>query len=241
MVIDLDQAQQGEVWIMETQKLEWHAPTVTELVIPEEWRSVVGFDGAYEVSNYGKVKSLARETWKVWKVSHSRYSYTLPERILKFGRLPHGYLIVHLYNANGRHALRVHTLVLMAFLGPCPPGMECRHLNGNPADNRLINLVWGTHWDNLEDRREHGTMIEGERHTQAKLTKWNVLIDIPVYTAMGLSQHEIGKKLGVVQATIRDVLIGKNWTHLYQEPPPVFTPEIEQEYIAIRGMMSDGE
>jgi hypothetical protein len=51
--------------------------------------------------------------------------------------------------------LNVHALVLTAFVGPKPDGMECRHLNGNLLDNRLENLRWGTHSDNERDKRIH--------------------------------------------------------------------------------------
>src|SRR5262249_4354731 len=55
----------------------------------------------------------------------------------------------------------VHRLVLEAFVGPCPPGMEARHVNGIKTDNRLVNLQWGTHRQNMRDKATHkmGTSI----------------------------------------------------------------------------------
>jgi hypothetical protein len=75
------------------------------------------------------------------------------------------------------------------------------------------------------------------REKIAKLSKWDVLITIPLLRLQGISQQRIADQLGVGQAAISIILLGKGWTHLYQEPSPVFTPEIEQEYVAIRGVM----
>jgi hypothetical protein len=100
------------------------------------------------------------------------------------------------------------------------PAWCARHLNGNPQDNRLLNLAWGTASEN-RDQRLHGTLLQGEKIWTAKLTKWNVLIDIPVYTAMGLTQAEIGCRLGVDQTAISCILLGKSWNYLYSTSAPV--------------------
>ncbi|MDE2095631.1 MAG: HNH endonuclease [Patescibacteria group bacterium] len=77
-------------------------------------------------------------------------------------------------SGNKKYSL-VHRLVLEAFIGPCPPGMECRHLNGNRSDNRLENLCWGTRIENVEDKRKHGTILRGEMNPNAKLTADTVI------------------------------------------------------------------
>jgi hypothetical protein len=64
---------------------------------------------------------------------------------------------------------RVHRAVLEAFVGPAPPGAVCRHLDGNPVNNRLENLAWGTHAENCADADRHGTSARGERHPGSKL------------------------------------------------------------------------
>lgn len=106
----------------------------------EEWRPVVGF-ADYYVSNLGRIKST---------------KWTKP-RIMKFGRDPAGYPCVQLCVRNRIHVRRVHRLVVEAFQGPRPEGYECRHLNGDKADNRLENLQWGTQSENALDRVRHGT------------------------------------------------------------------------------------
>jgi hypothetical protein len=68
-----------------------------------------------------------------------------------------GYQSVNLVPPEGGRykTFRVHRLVLFAFVGLCPPGMECRHLNGVRSDPRLVNLAWGTKAENADDRRRH--------------------------------------------------------------------------------------
>lgn len=106
----------------------------------EEWRPVVGF-ADYYVSNLGRIQST---------------KWTKP-RIMKLGRDPAGYPSVQLCVKNRIHVRRVHRLVAEAFYGPRPDGYECRHLNGDKADNRLENLQWGTQSENVLDRVRHGT------------------------------------------------------------------------------------
>jgi hypothetical protein len=80
-------------------------------------------------------------------------SYLWTGRELKIQVLANGYPAVWI----GGKMIYIHTLVLETYVGPCPPGMECRHLNGKPLDCRWPeNLVWGTHGDNMRDRARHG-------------------------------------------------------------------------------------
>ena len=113
----------------------------------ERWRPVAGGEG-YEVSDFGRVKSLR------WT----------PPRILKPGPSNYGHLSVVLGPRNTR---MVHQLVLIAFVGPRPPKMEVRHLDGNPANNRLENLCWGTRSDNIRDAIRHGTW-----HSEKRQVGW---------------------------------------------------------------------
>jgi hypothetical protein len=67
--------------------------------------------------------------------------------------------------------LFIHRAVLLTFRGPCPEGCESRHLDGNPENNNLDNLAWGTRQEQREDERRHGTRCCGEKSGTAKLTE----------------------------------------------------------------------
>lgn len=108
----------------------------------ESWRSVPGYEGHYEVSDQGRVRSL-----KYFPNVHVMSPY---------GNRG-GYRMIDLSIGGERETHLVHRVVLQAFVGPCPAGMECCHRNGQRADNRLANLRWGTRPSNARDQIAHGT------------------------------------------------------------------------------------
>jgi hypothetical protein len=127
----------------------------------ERWLPVVGYESFYEVSDWGRVKSLERT------VAHKGSLRNLPERILKctisyLSRKP--YLIVCLYRDGVQTTNKFHLLVLTAFVGERPPRMHCRHLNDDGCDARLANLQWGTPKQNVAGK-------VGKQHRNLKLEK----------------------------------------------------------------------
>lgn len=126
----------------------------------EIWKPVVGFEGWYEVSNYGRVKSLRRMT----NPSTTGRQRSVPEKMLKFDQnIRDRHFRAPLSRGAKTQKFLVHRLVLMAFVGPCPPGMEGCHNNGNPIDNRLENLRWDTRSANTLDKVRHGTHPHAKR------------------------------------------------------------------------------
>lgn len=110
------------------------------------WRPVVGSDGAYEVSERGDVRQVSEATSKGGP-------RRITEPVAQF-ESDARYRSVRLF---GR-VRSVHRLVLEAFVGQPPfEGAETRHINGDPTDNRLANLRWGTHAENMADMLRHGT------------------------------------------------------------------------------------
>lgn len=114
----------------------------------ERWLPVPGYEGVYEVSDQGRVRSLDRIT------THGRRRKGM---VLIPSATDKGYLHVGLHLGGSHDRYFIHRLVLRAFEGEAPAGHEARHLNGVPPDNALSNLAWGTHLENMRDQREHGT------------------------------------------------------------------------------------
>jgi hypothetical protein len=114
----------------------------------ERWLPVVGYEGFYEVSDLGRVRSLPRV---------KRNGCRMAGRILTLGRHKHGYPVANLWMDNRYQTRTVHTLMAEAFLGPAPDGTEVRHLDGDSAHCVLSNLTYGTHGDNMQDSLSHGT------------------------------------------------------------------------------------
>jgi hypothetical protein len=112
----------------------------------------------------------------------------------------------------GRVQRKVHRLVLEAFVGPCPPGMECRHLNGVRTDNRLVNLAWGTKQENAADVRRHGHFAFGSRHVNSKLVEQDIP-EILRLLAAGESLQKVAARFGVCPSTVWLIARGRRWKH----------------------------
>lgn len=124
----------------------------------EVWRPVVGYESSYEVSNQGRVRSVARRL----TLSDGRV-YPLQGRTLKptlSGRYPS----VSLFREGKSVTKTVHLIVLEAFRGPCPPGKEGCHYDDDKENNRLSNLRWASKSDNSRDSVRNG------RHPNARKT-----------------------------------------------------------------------
>ena len=118
----------------------------------EQWKPVVGYEGLYEVSDHGRVRSIERTV----EFKDGRKPRTFPSVELRSNPQPSGHLYVNLSKSGKALTLRVHRLVLMAH-GRMPEGDEvCRHLDGNPANNHVSNLAWGTVSENRYDTVAHG-------------------------------------------------------------------------------------
>ena len=118
-----------------------------------EWRPVLGYEGFYEVSSDGQVRSVTRQ------VPYGRHGCTIYKgRPLKTFSSKNGYKCVKLALRCNTKTAYVHELVLRAFVGPRPvieERSEIRHLDGNKNNNSLANLKYGTIKENAEDRKRH--------------------------------------------------------------------------------------
>lgn len=180
----------------------------------EKWLPVVGWEGYYSISDLGRVRSESRT------VRHAGGGlYTVGGHLLSVSPARKNYPCVN-FSRNGKHKTqKVHLLVLKAFRGPCPAGMECRHLDGNAENRALSNLEWGTPKENGEDRVRHGTsskvgrMPIGAAHHNAKLT---------VAKAAAIKEDprppvEIAAENGLHPATVRLIKNGRNWSAAIRE------------------------
>jgi hypothetical protein len=122
-----------------------------------------------------------------------------------------GYPMVHLGCKS--KVIRVHRLVLEVFVGPCPPGKECGHLNGIKTDCRLVNLRWGTHRENTAAALRHGRIRRGERAVRARFTEHDVR-DMRMRHAAGESLGSIARAYKVHQTHVSKICHRKIWAHV---------------------------
>lgn len=178
--------------------------------IEEIWLPVVGYEGHYEVSSIGRVRSVARSLprrnrWGTvtWRTYPAQIKTQNEDR----GRYSYGRMRVGLNLAGVGKSRLVHQLVAEAFIGPRLPGMEVAHNDGNPKNNRVENLRYSTPLDNSRDKREHGTHLVGERAPSAKLTNAQAE-DIRALKGK-LRLWQVADQYGISQAQVSRIQNGK--------------------------------
>jgi hypothetical protein len=123
-----------------------------------------------------------------------------------------GYRAISYPNGCGRYGrLYIHRAVCELFNGPCPEGQECRHLDGNPTNNRASNLAWGTPTDNSRDKIEHGTNGAGESNPMARLTAAAVSDMRRMRAETGASYKQLGMHFGVSTMTAFRATTERAW------------------------------
>jgi hypothetical protein len=161
--------------------------------------NVPSFPG-YRVGTDGSVWSInGRYCVKKW-------------RKLKPWKTYNGYLQLMLYSERKPIVFSVHRLILLSFVGPCPEGMECLHLNNDKQDNRPSNLKWGSQKQNMEQRQQEGGYAIGEKHHSSKLTRRNVIWIRKNYPR--ITMGDMGRKFNVTLQAIWLIVHRKNWRHV---------------------------
>lgn len=118
----------------------------------ERWLPIAGYEGFYEVSDEGRVRTVER------RVPNGGGTRHVGARIRRPTKTANGAaLVVGLSKGDRQRVRTVHSLVLEAFIGPRPSGMEACHGDGDATNNRLENLRWDTHLENIRDKFRHGT------------------------------------------------------------------------------------
>jgi hypothetical protein len=107
----------------------------------------------------------------------------------------------------------VRRVVLEAFVGKRPQGLQCRHLDGNGLNNALDNLVWGTREANSADSRRHGTLAIGSKHGMTELHESDIK-DIREAYKRGVSERRLANVYGVSKSLIRQIVRGVIWKHV---------------------------
>lgn len=176
----------------------------------EVWRPIANFEGLYEVSNLGRVRSLdhVRRQRNRWREIDVHYK----GRLLTPRQAAGGYPMLSLSKGSLKAVRTVHSLVADAFLGPRPLGMMVCHRDGTRSNCADTNLYYGTALQNCADAALHGATARGELQGSAKLTESNV-VEIR-RLAGSVAQRELGRRFGVCQSTIGFVIRGQTWSHI---------------------------
>lgn len=153
----------------------------------EVWTDVPGWP-SYEVSTMGRVRSKKNK------------------KILSLDPSTHGYPRVQLCHNGERTRIKVHKLVLTAFVRPRYLWEECRHLNGVKTDNRLCNLAWGAPEENEADKLAHGT------YAVNRMFNRDQVVSIRRKHTSGASLKNLSREYGCSIDTIRNIVRHRSYT-----------------------------
>lgn len=173
----------------------------------ERWAPVLGYEGIYEVSTFGRVRSLART------VRIGMNSRTVGGVFVSPILGSRGYFVVNFTAYGKRKQHFLHKLVLEAFIGPRPDGMEACHNDGSRINCSLKNLRWDTRSGNHKDKREHGTWQVGEKANNSKLTE-QLVIEI---RGRGLSAAQAHREYGLSKTNAKRIVRGDTWRYLNEQ------------------------
>ena len=158
----------------------------------EIWKNIPGYEGRYQVSNLGNVRSFLGDH--------------LAGRLLRPGKSSNGYLSVTLYKDGKALSHLVQDLVLAAFVGPKPPGQYTRHKDDVRSHNELSNLCYGTPAENYKD-------VYRLNRTHRKLTAKDVR-EIRSLLSAGADKSTLASRYGVCERVIRNIRAGRSFAWL---------------------------
>ncbi len=185
-------------------------PSKTELPTHEEvWKDIKGYEGMYQISNFGNVKSLER------MVQNGKRMYRRKERLLALSTKWNRRKEVSLSLDKVKSYFLVHRLVAFAFLGDPPPRYEVNHKDGNPQNNVVDNLEWVSRSYNNHHSWEIGLKNQdGSKNPSAKLTDSDVLGIRELLKTGNHSNAAIARMYSVSTSNICQIKLGKTWSHI---------------------------
>lgn len=178
----------------------------------EEWKDIPGYEGYYQVSNLGRVRSLDRA---VRGGGRNPGTVFLPGRILKPRKHSRGYLRMTLSKEGINSEFYIHRLVCTVFFGGIPKDREINHINGNKTDNRISNLEIVTRRQNTHHAvhvlKTNNIGASGGRNPAVKLKEKDVLEIRRLYATGKYTQRKLAKIYGVCFQNIHQIVRRKGW------------------------------
>lgn len=176
----------------------------------ENWRPIKGFEGKYEASDAGRIRSVDSVVHFAsrWGKQSERMQ---PGTVLRPLRHTGGYQRVALWLGGKCTQAFIHSLVLTAFVGDRPAGMQACHNNGDKQDNALANLRWDTPSANQADREAHGTGRRGKLRVTRRV---NETLAAEVRAAHQGNITSTAKVFELPRTTVADIINGRTWRHV---------------------------
>ncbi|MGN7959173.1 NUMOD4 motif-containing HNH endonuclease [Agrobacterium radiobacter] len=174
----------------------------------EIWKTIPGYEGLYEASNLGRIRSVDRVVTTYSARAGKRVPLSRKGKVLQQDVGPHGYNLLTLSKNGNRKTKRVNRLVCAAFNGEQPSNVLACHNDGDKRNNAADNLRWGTPAENQSDRVIHGTSLRGEAVATSKLTASDVAEILESKTYGSLINAKVSK------TQYHKIKNGESWKHL---------------------------
>ena len=172
----------------------------------EVWKDIIGFEGLYQVSNLGTVKSLRKGL--------RGNKFLLRDKKLIGCHDKDGYLKVNFYKDNKMKRFSIHRLVCIAFLPNIENKPFVNHINGIKTDNSIENLEWCTQSENEKHAWNMGLKNQnGVKNPMNKLTEMQIL-EIRSNLHNGKTQKEIAEIYNINQISVSEIRLRKTWKHI---------------------------
>lgn len=164
----------------------------------EEWKDIEGYEGFYQVSTHGRVKSLDRLVWDEWNQCYRKYK----ERILRPGKSKRGYMVVVLSKSGETTPVKVHRLVLSSFSKNPYNKPQVNHKDGDKSNNVLSNLEWATCSENMIHAYKNGLCSRNKKPIKRLTSEESKMIKTMWRTNLYLKK-DLSKTFNVSPSTIR--------------------------------------
>lgn len=179
----------------------------------EIWKDIKGYEGYYQVSNTGKIKTLEHNI-----IRHNGKRLTIKEKILNGSKDTKGYLQVELKKDGKRNIKFIHRLVAETFIENPNNKLQVNHINGDKSNNGIDNLEWVTCSENIHHAWKNGLNkpIKGEAHGNHKLTDDEVRYIKEHYKPYDRKYgiNALARKFQVSTCPIDRIVNGKGWKHI---------------------------
>jgi predicted GNAT superfamily acetyltransferase len=175
----------------------------------EIWKNIQGYEGLYQVSNLGRIKSLE----KTVTISYGTKRFQ-KEKILKQGKNKSGYFFVILSKDGVNKNFKVHRLVAMQFIDNHFFEKTVNHINGIKSDNNVKNLEWVSYSENMRHAYENNLINakKNEKHYRSKISL--DVAKIIKYQTIGEKASDIAKKMNLSKSVVHGIKSGRTWKNI---------------------------
>jgi hypothetical protein len=186
----------------------------------ELWKDIQGYEGMYQVSNFGMIRGLDRV-----RNGKNNKTHRVNGVILKPGIAPNGYLFVILKKPKTKNwIISIHKLVALVFIPNPQNKPQINHKDGNKSNNNYTNLEWCTSKENQNHSSINGFTAFGEKNGNNKLKETAVIEIRKYWECKTLSVMELAKKYNVDRTTIYNIVKNKQWNNKNLDCNKIYSP-----------------